>query len=117
MKFKNFTVKGTVARIERELMEDGLVYRNTTSRNDGAGTFLVCNCWLADCYQLQGRSADARSSLERLLSVRSPLGLLSEEYNIAGKRLLGNFPQALSHLGMVTTALGLCGDVYQRGGG
>ena len=110
-------VKGTVARIERELMEDGLVYRNTTSRNDGAGTFLVCNCWLADCYQLQGRSADARSSLERLLSVRSPLGLLSEEYNIAGKRLLGNFPQALSHLGMVTTALGLCGDVYQRGGG
>jgi GH15 family glucan-1,4-alpha-glucosidase len=110
-------VKGTVARIERELIEDGLVYRNTTARNEGAGAFLVCNCWLADCYQLQGRRAEARASFERLLSVSSPLGLLSEEYSVAGKRLLGNFPQALSHLGVVTTALGLCGDVYQRGGG
>jgi GH15 family glucan-1,4-alpha-glucosidase len=110
-------VKGTVARIERELMEDGLVYRNTTSRDDGAGAFLVCNCWLADCYELQGRHAEARTSFERLLSVSSPLGLLSEEYNVPGKRLLGNFPQALSHLGVITTALGLCGDVYQRGSG
>jgi len=110
-------VKGTVARIERELIEDGLVYRNTTARNEGGGAFLVCNCWLADCYQSQGRRTEARASLERLLSVSSPLGLLSEEYSVSGKRLLGNFPQALSHLGVVTTALGLCGDVYQRGGG
>jgi GH15 family glucan-1,4-alpha-glucosidase len=110
-------IKGTVARIERELMQDGLVYRNTTSRNDGTGAFLVCNCWLADCYQLQGRRAEARASFERLLSVSSPLGLLSEEYNIPGKRLIGNFPQALSHVGVITTGLGLCGDVYQRGGG
>ncbi len=110
-------VKGTVARIERELIEDGLVYRTSRSRDSGQGAFLVCNCWLADCYQLQGRMPEARASLERLLSVRSQLGLLSEEYNVRGKRLIGNFPQALSHLGLVTTALGLCGDVYQRGGG
>jgi GH15 family glucan-1,4-alpha-glucosidase len=110
-------IKGTVARIERELICDGLVYRTTRSRDNGQGGFLVCNCWLSDCYQLQGRMAEARATLERLLSVRSELGLLSEEYNITGKRLIGNFPQALSHLGLVTTALGLCGDVYQRGGG
>jgi GH15 family glucan-1,4-alpha-glucosidase len=110
-------IKGTVARIERELVCDGLVYRNVGSRDARQGAFLVCNCWLADCYQLQGRMADARASLERLLSVRSRLGLLSEEYDVMGKRLIGNFPQALSHLGLVTTAVGLCGDVYQRGGG
>jgi GH15 family glucan-1,4-alpha-glucosidase len=110
-------IKGTVARIERELISDGLVYRTTRSRDNGQGAFLVCNCWLADCYQLQGRMAEARASFERLLSVRSEVGLLSEEYNVRGKRLIGNFPQALSHLGLVTTALGLCGDVYQRGGG
>ena len=77
----------------------------------------ACNCWLADCYQLQGREADARASLERLLDVRNALGLLSEEYNIAGKRLVGNFPQVLSHVALITTALGLSGEVFQRGGG
>jgi GH15 family glucan-1,4-alpha-glucosidase len=66
---------------------------------------------------LQGRRAEARASLERLISVSSPLGLLSEECSVSGKRLIGNFPQALSHLGVVTTAIGLCGEVYQRGGG
>ncbi|HWE78955.1 MAG TPA: glycoside hydrolase family 15 protein [Pseudolabrys sp.] len=110
-------VRGTVARVERELMDDGLVYRNVTSRESGAGAFLVCNCWLSDCYQAQGRQAEARACFERLLSVRGEVGLLSEEYNIADKRLIGNFPQALSHLGVVTTALGLNGEVYQRGGG
>ena len=110
-------VKGTVARIERELLADGLLYRATKSRQKGQGAFLVCNCWLSDCYQLQGRRAEARQAFERLLSVRNPLGLLSEEYNVVGKRLIGNFPQALSHLGLVTTALSLCGNVYQRGGG
>jgi GH15 family glucan-1,4-alpha-glucosidase len=110
-------IKGTIARIERELVCEGLVYRTTRSRDNGQGAFLVCNCWLADCYLLQGRVAEARASFERLLSVRSPLGLLSEEYNVAGKRLIGNFPQALSHLGLVTTGLGFCADVYQRGGG
>jgi len=110
-------VRGTVARVERELVRDGLVYRSNESRDDGSGAFLACNCWLADCYQLQGRKADARAALERLLDVRNGLGLLSEEYNITGKRLVGNFPQTLSHVALITTALGLCGDVYQRGGG
>jgi GH15 family glucan-1,4-alpha-glucosidase len=110
-------VKGTVARIERELVCDGLVYRSSESRDNGSGAFLACNCWLADCYQLQGREADARAALERLLAVQNDLGLLSEEYNISGKRLVGNFPQTLSHVALITTAVGLCGDVYQRGGG
>jgi GH15 family glucan-1,4-alpha-glucosidase len=110
-------VKGTVARVERELVTDGLLYRNASSRDSGAGTFLVCNCWLSDCYQAQGRHTEARTCFERLLSVQSQVGLLSEEYNIADKRLIGNFPQALSHLGLVTTAIGLKGEVYQRGGG
>jgi GH15 family glucan-1,4-alpha-glucosidase len=110
-------VKGTVARIERELVRDGLVYRSSKSRDNGSGAFLACNCWLADCYQLQGREADARAALDRLLDVQNDLGLLSEEYNIPGKRLVGNFPQTLSHVALITTALGLCGDVYQRGGG
>lgn len=110
-------VKSTVARIERELISGGLVYRTVKSRDDGAGAFLACSCWLADCYQLQGRMAEARAAFERLLQVRNELGLLSEEYNIPAKRLVGNFPQALSHLALVTSGIGLCGDVYQRGGG
>jgi GH15 family glucan-1,4-alpha-glucosidase len=110
-------VKSTVARIERDLVSDGLVYRTVKSREQGAGAFLACSAWLADCYQLQGRMADARAAFERLLSVRNELGLLSEEYNIPAQRLVGNFPQALSHLALVTTGIGLCDDVYQRGGG
>jgi GH15 family glucan-1,4-alpha-glucosidase len=110
-------VKGTVARIERELLADGLVYRTTGSRDNGSGAFLACSCWLADCYRLQGRTADARATFERLLDVRNGLGLMAEEYNIRGRRLIGNFPQALSHLALVTTGLGLSGAVYRRGGG
>ncbi len=110
-------IKGTVSRIEKELVSDGLVYRNTQSRDQGQGAFLACSCWLADCYMAEGRADDARAAFERLLSVRSDLGLLSEEYDIRGQRLSGNFPQGLSHLALITTGLGLCGPVLQRGGG
>ena len=108
---------GTVARVEKELLDDGLLYRNSEARGSGQGAFLACSCWLADCYQAQGREQDARTTFERLLSVRSELGLLSEEYTIRGSRLCGNYPQALSHLALVTTGIGLCGPVLQRGGG
>ena len=110
-------VIGTVDRIKRELMEDGLVYRTNKARDSGQGAFLACSCWLADCLHMQGRKDEARAVFERLLEARSAVGLLSEEYDIRGRRLAGNFPQALTHLALVTTALGLCGPLLQRGGG
>ncbi len=110
-------VAGTIAAIERELMEDGLVRRTRGTGEEPEGAFIACTCWLADCRSLQGRDAEARETFERVLSIRNDVGLLSEEYNISGRHLSGNFPQALSHLALVNTALGLCGPVLQRGGG
>ena len=105
-------VQGTVAAIERHLLRDGLVYRYTSAEAvdglpPGEGAFLVCTCWLADTYMLLGRAQDARRLFERLLALRNDVGLLAEEYDPLAQRLVGNFPQALSHIGLVTTALNL----------
>jgi GH15 family glucan-1,4-alpha-glucosidase len=105
-------VVGTVAAIERELLHDGLVRRYATGEVDdglpaGEGVFLPCTAWLADCLALQGRRDDAVRYLERLLSVRTDLGLLSEEYDPEARRLVGNFPQAFSHVALVNTARNL----------
>jgi GH15 family glucan-1,4-alpha-glucosidase len=102
-------VLGTIAAIERELIQDGLVLRYRTETNvDGLegqeGTFLACSFWLAQAYQLAGRHEDARRLFDRLLGIRNDLGLFSEEYDPANKRQLGNFPQAFSHMAMVHTA-------------
>ena len=107
---------GTIAAIERELVEDGVVRR--WSRVDGPpeGAFLACTCWLADCLRMQGRMAEARGCLERVLALTNDVGLLSEEWDVGQRRMLGNFPQALSHLALINTALGLCGPVIPRGG-
>ena len=91
------------------LVRDGFVLRyDTTTSVDGLagdeGVFLACSFWLADAYVLLGRDEDARRLFERLLSLRNDLGLLSEEYDPAAKRLLGNFPQAFSHIALVNTA-------------
>ena len=110
-------ITATIAAIERELTEDGLVRRKKPEGGNPEGTFIACTLWLADCQSMQGRDADARRTFERVLAIRNDVGLLSEEYNVPGKRLAGNFPQALSHLAVVTTALGLCGPVLQRGAG
>ncbi len=72
---------------------------------------------MADCLNLQGRQDEARAQFERVLAVANDLGLLSEEYNVPAKHLAGNFPQALTHLAVVNTALGLSGPVCNRGGG
>ena len=72
----------------------------------GEGVFLACSFWLVDAYRAQGRIAEADALLGRLLSLRNDLGLLSEEYDPAAKRLVGNFPQAFSHLSLVRTLLG-----------
>ncbi len=103
-------VRGTVAAIERELLVDGFVLRYRTEEAPevdglppGEGAFLLCTFWLADNYALAGRLQEARSLFERLLSIRNDLGLLAEQYDPHQRRLLGNFPQAFSHIGLVNT--------------
>jgi GH15 family glucan-1,4-alpha-glucosidase len=105
-------LKGTVEAIERNLMRDGFVDRYRTRKHvdglpPGEGTFLPCSFWLADNYWLLGRHDDARELFERLLSLTNDVGLYSEEYCPKAKRLLGNFPQAFTHVAMVNTALNL----------
>lgn len=105
-------VKGTVAAIERDLVIDGFVLRyRTTPEVDalppGEGPFLACTFWLVDNLALLGRKEDALRLFERLLNLRNDVGLLSEEYDPNTKRLLGNFPQAFSHVGLVNSACNL----------
>src|SRR5512140_1493178 len=109
---------GTVAAVERELLHDGFVRRYALEGQDevdglppGEGAFLACSFWLADAYALTGRTGDARRLFEKLLALRNDVGLLSEEYDPEGKRLLGNFPQAFSHVGLVNTAFNLSPEV------
>jgi GH15 family glucan-1,4-alpha-glucosidase len=94
-------VAGTIAAIERHLIEDGFVRRYDTATSvDGLtgheGAFLPCSFWLADCYVLQGRHEEARALFERLVTLCNDVGLLSEEYDARAKRQVGNFPQAFS---------------------
>jgi GH15 family glucan-1,4-alpha-glucosidase len=102
-------VRGTVAAIEGYLMSDGFVLRyDPVASQDGLpgreGAFLACSFWLADSLMLIGRSEDARRLFEKLIGLRNDVGLLSEEYDPHGKRLVGNFPQAFSHLALINTA-------------
>ena len=104
-------VAGTVAAIEEHLMENGFVQRYTQHHDvdvdglpPGEGAFLACTFWLADNYALMGRHAEARETFERLLALRNDVGLLSEEYDTDEQRLVGNFPQAFSHVPLIDTA-------------
>jgi GH15 family glucan-1,4-alpha-glucosidase len=111
-------VVGTVKAIETHLMEDGFVGRYTQDpavdgMPHGEGKFLACSFWLADNYVLQGRREDAVRMFERLLDIRNDVGLLAEEYDPVAKRMLGNFPQAFSHVGLVNTAFDLAGRTPQ----
>jgi GH15 family glucan-1,4-alpha-glucosidase len=105
-------VRGTVEAIERELVRQGFVLRYS-ARPDidglphGDGAFLACTFWLADNFAMLGRHQDALKLFERLLELRNDVGLLSEEYDPAKGRLLGNFPQAFSHISLVNTAYNL----------
>ncbi len=107
-------VVGTVAAIEQDLLVDGFVRRYRTEDGadglpPGEGVFLPCSFWLAGIYYRQGRIAEARDLFCRLLALRNDVGLLSEEYDPSAKRLVGNFPQAYSHLALVGAALTLDG--------
>jgi GH15 family glucan-1,4-alpha-glucosidase len=107
-------VKGTIAAIERELMCDGFLLRyprECAEELDGLrgreGAFLACSFWLVDALAMTGRRDDARALFERLLSIRNDVGLLSEEYDPERRRLVGNFPQAFSHVAVVNSGLTL----------
>ena len=105
-------ITGTIAAIERHLMADGLVMRyNSAQTKDGLpvgeGAFLACSFWLVDAYILQKRWDDARSLFDRLLALRNDVGLLSEEYDPKARRLVGNFPQAFTHVALVNSAFNL----------
>jgi GH15 family glucan-1,4-alpha-glucosidase len=105
-------VRGTVAAIERGLMTDGFVARYVPQQGvdglpPGEGTFLPCTFWLADNWHLQGRHQEARQLFERLLGLCNDVGLIAEEYDPRSGRLVGNFPQAFTHVGLVNTALNL----------
>ena len=102
-------ITGTIAAVERELLRGGLVMRYSTNLTDDGvggreGAFLACSFWLADAYVLSGRRQDAHQLFDHLLSLRNDLGLLAEEFDPVGRRLLGNFPQAFSHIGLINTA-------------
>jgi GH15 family glucan-1,4-alpha-glucosidase len=105
-------VRGTVAAVERHLVRDGFVMRYDTEKSEdglppGEGAFLPCSFWLADNYALAGEREKARELFGRLTGLCNDVGLLSEEYDPATRRLVGNFPQAFSHIALVNTALNL----------
>jgi GH15 family glucan-1,4-alpha-glucosidase len=105
-------VAGTVDAIERELMEDGFVARYPSEDGvdglpPGEGVFLACSFWLADNLCMLGRLDEARALFGRLLGLANDVGLLAEEYDPAAKRMLGNFPQAFTHVSLVNTACNL----------
>jgi len=109
---KDPRIQGTVAAIERDLLVHGLVRRYDTGKSDDGlsgseGVFLACSFWLVDAYVMQGRRKEAEALFEHLLSLRNDVGLLSEEYEPHAKRLIGNFPQAFSHLALVNSASNL----------
>ena len=103
-------IRGTIEAIERELLRDGFVLRYRTHEEcadglpPGEGVFLPCSFWLANCYELLGRHEEAAELFERVVGLSNDLGLLSEEYDPQAKRMLGNFPQAFTHLALVSTA-------------
>jgi GH15 family glucan-1,4-alpha-glucosidase len=118
-------VVGTVDAVMRHLTRDGFVerYRATEEHNEvdglpgGEGVFLPCSFWLVDALLMQDRKDEARELFERLVGVSNDLGLLAEEYDPAEKRLLGNYPQAFTHVGLVNSAYNLShheGPMQQR---
>ena len=115
-------IQGTIQKIERDLLRDGFVMRYDTGMAadglpPGEGAFLACSFWLADNYVLLGRQAEAEKLFQKLLALRNDVGLLAEEYYPETNCLMGNFPQAFSHVALVNTALNVSrpvGPVDQR---
>ncbi len=118
-------IRATVEAIGRDLMVDGLIRRYRTSETQdgltgGEGVFLACSFWYVDNLVLQNRYLEAQAMFDRLLALANDVGLLAEEYDPIGRRQLGNFPQAFSHLALINTALNLdthAGPATQRSQG
>jgi GH15 family glucan-1,4-alpha-glucosidase len=105
-------IVGTVRCIEQRLLVDDFVYRYDSALTDdglppGEGAFLACTFWLVDNYLLQRRHPEARRLFEHLLSIRNDVGLLAEEFHPVLRRHVGNFPQAFSHVALVSTAFNI----------
>jgi GH15 family glucan-1,4-alpha-glucosidase len=105
-------IRGTLEAVQRQLSYEGFLLRYRTEElvdglPGGEGTFLPCSFWLVDALALDGRHDEAAELFERLLGVRNDVGLLAEEYDPREKRLLGNFPQAFSHVALINSALTL----------
>jgi len=115
-------VIGTVAAIQRRLLDDGFVRRYDTAETDDGlppeeGAFLACSFWLVDNLVLQGKRDEAVALFERLLALCNDVGLLAEEYDTGARRQVGNFPQAFSHVALINSALNLtraAGPTQQR---
>ena len=110
---------GTVEAIEARLLKDGFVARYDTRKTDdglpaGEGAFLACSFWLVTCLWLIGRRDDATKMFDRLLTLRNDVGLLAEEYDVTTKRMVGNFPQALSHIALIHSAFAMSGLWYPQ---
>ncbi len=120
----NPRVQATLRAVEKRLLRDGLVRRyeehpSVDGLPAGEGVFLPCSFWLADVRILSGQSEQARPLFERLLGLCNDVGLLAEEYDVTSRRLVGNFPQAFSHVSLVNTALNLWhagGPAHARAG-
>ena len=119
-------VVGTVEAIGRHLMRDGFILRyethdqTTDGLPGGEGAFLPCSFWYADNLIGLGRHAEARALIERLIGICNDVGLISEEYDVSAKRMVGNFPQAFTHVALVNTILNYSrteGPARERGGG
>lgn len=104
--------RGTRARIEQQLGQGALIFRNQTLREDGEGAFLLCSFWLINHLIREGEITRAEGLLDELLEQASPLGLFAEEIDARTGAFLGNFPQAFSHLGLIGTILNL--DLARR---
>ena len=110
---------GTVESIKKHLTRDGFVLRYDTSTSSdglpaGEGAFLACSFWLVSNLALIGRKDDATKLFERLLALRNDVGLLAEEYDVSRKRLVGNFPQAFSHIALIGAAYALEDQGHQK---
>ncbi|MBX3200925.1 MAG: glycoside hydrolase family 15 protein [Labilithrix sp.] len=115
-------IVGTIAAVERELVRDGFVLRYTTGDEENLdglrgreGAFIACSFWLVDALVLSGRRDEARALFERVLGVANDVGLLSEEYDLDRRRLIGNFPQAFSHVAVINAAASLAEHEHAAG--
>lgn len=114
-------MRSTIEQIEKELSVDGFVMRYKTEHYEathvdglppGEGAFLACSFWLVDNLLMLGRKEDSRRLFEKLLNIRNDVGLLSEEYDLRTRRFAGNFPQAFSHVALISSACNLCDKMH-----